>query len=140
MNINFFYDIDISEKGAIVDTIVVKRLIKNLLVQEGKKLGEINITFTDNEHILEINKRFLNHNYYTDIITFNNCVKNVISGDLLISIEQVEINTRKYKFSSEMELYRVILHGVLHLVGFNDSNDDEIRIMRKKEDTYLCGL
>ena len=138
MKINFFFDI--SRKSEIIDTILATKLIKNLLVQEKKKLGEINVTFTDNKRILAINKEFLNHNYYTDIITFNNCIKNVVNGDLLISLDQVEINARKYRYSTEKELLRVILHGVLHLVGYNDSNDDEIRIMRKKEDTYLCGL
>lgn len=138
MKINYFYDI--SEKSAIVDPILVEKQIKNLLRKEGKKLGEINITFTGNATILESNQKFLKHNYFTDIITFNYCVKNVVSGDLLISIDQVEINSRKYRSNFERELHRVIIHGVLHLVGYNDTNADEIRIMRKKEDTYLCVL
>lgn len=138
MKINYFFDI--SEKQAIVDAIVVEKLIKNLLRKEGKKLGEINITFTGNPGILEINQKFLDHNYYTDIITFNYCTKNVVSGDLLISVDQVDLNSRKYKTIFERELLRVIIHGVLHLVGYNDTNEDEIEIMRKKEDTYLCGL
>ncbi|MBN1143145.1 MAG: rRNA maturation RNase YbeY [Bacteroidales bacterium] len=138
MKINFFYDIH--KKNAIVDTIVVEKRIKNLLRNEGKKLGEINITFTSNQRILEVNEKFLGHHYYTDVITFNYCVKNVITGDLLISIDQVEINARKYNFKFEKEILRVILHGVLHLVGYNDSSEEEIRMMRKKEDTYLCGL
>lgn len=138
MKILFFYDV--IGLSAIVDTIVVRKLIKNLLNKEGKKLGEINITFTSNSKILEINKKFLNHNYFTDIITFNNCVRNVISGDLLISIDQVAINAKRLKIESEKEMLRVILHGILHLIGYNDSNEEEIRIMRKKEDTYLYGL
>lgn len=138
MKINCFYDI--FDQKAIVDAIVVEKLIKNLLRKEGKKLGEINITFSDNPTVLKTNRQFLNHNYYTDIITFNYCVKNVVTGDLLISIDQVELNSRKYKISFERELLRVIVHGVLHLVGYNDTNEDEIRIMRKKEDTYLCEL
>lgn len=138
MKINYFYDI--SKKSAIVDEVVAEKLINNLVRKEGKKLGEINITFTKNPTILEINRKFLNHNYFTDIITFNYCVKNVVSGDLLISVDQVELNSRKYKSSFEGELLRVIIHGVLHLVGYNDTNEDEIRMMRKKEDTYLCRL
>ncbi len=138
MKINYFYDV--YKKKAIVDAIVVERLIKNLLRKEEKKLGEINITFTGNPAILEVNQKFLNHSYYTDIITFNYCKKNVVSGDLLISLDQVEINSRKYKSIFERELLRVIIHGVLHLVGYNDTSEDEIRIMRKKEDTYLCEL
>jgi rRNA maturation RNase YbeY len=138
LKINFYSDV--LEKSAIVDTKGVKKRIKNLLRKEGKRLGEINITITNNQRILEINKKFLDHNYYTDIITFDYSVKNVISGDLLISIDQVEINAQKYKFDFDKELSRVILHGVLHLVGFNDSNEEEIRIMRKKEDTYLSEL
>lgn len=137
MKINYIYDI--SKKKAVVDTIVAEKLIKSLLRIEGKKLGEINITFTGNPAILEINQKFLNHNYYTDIITFDYCVKDVVSGDLLISVEQVELNSRKYKSIFEKELLRVIIHGVLHLVGYKDTSEDEIRIMRKKEDTYLCG-
>jgi len=138
LKIHFFHDV--IGQSAIVDPIAVRKLIANLLRKEGKKLGEINITFTSNKHILEVNRRFLNHNYYTDIITFNSCVKNVISGDLLISIDQVAINARKYKIDRERELIRVILHGILHLAGYNDSNENEIKVIRKKEDTYLCGL
>lgn len=138
MKINFFSEV--FDLSALVDSIAIESRIKNLLKKEGRKLGEINITFTSNQRILEINKKFLDHSYYTDIITFNYSVRNVISGDLLISVDQVGINARKYKFDFNQELSRVILHGVLHLVGFNDSNDEEIRIMRKKEDTYLSGL
>lgn len=138
MKIRFFYDLVCHNE--VVDENTVRKLIINLLKKEEKKLGEINITFTSNQHILEVNKKFLNHSYYTDVITFNNCIKNVISGDLLISVDQVAINARKYKFAPEKEMLRVILHGILHLTGYNDSSDEEIRIIRKKEDTYLCGL
>ncbi len=136
MKINFFYDEVFP--GAIVNAIVIRRKIKNLLKIERKKLGEINITFTHNQRILEINRKFLNHNYFTDVITFGDCIKNLVSGDLLISVDQVEINAKKYRIGVEVEMMRVILHGILHLIGYNDSNEEEIRIIRNKEDMYLC--
>ena len=138
MKINFFNEVKKPETA--IDFITAERHIRQLLKKEGRKLGEINITFTSNEHILEVNKKYLNHNYFTDIITFNNGVRNVVSGDLLISMDEVAINARKYQHPLENELLRVILHGVLHLVGYDDSNEEETRIMRKKEDTYLCEL
>jgi probable rRNA maturation factor len=116
----------------------VQKVIESIVEKERKKLGEINYIFTDNKNILEINEKFLKHDYYTDVITFNNNRKNVIAGDIFISTEQILINSKKYNNSYTEELIRVLIHGVLHLIGYNDKSESEKVIMRKKEDTYLC--
>jgi probable rRNA maturation factor len=93
--------------------------------------------FCDDNYLLEINKKFLNHNYFTDIITFDYSEDNVVSGDLFISIERVQENSMKFKSFFLDEILRVIIHGVLHLVGFNDKSAEEKIIMRKLEEESL---
>jgi rRNA maturation RNase YbeY len=115
-----------------------QRLIYQLVKNENKRLGEITVIFTDNPGILEINKAFLKHQYYTDVISFNYSIKDVLCGDIFISLEQVTENAAQYKNSSLEELFRVIIHGVLHLVGYSDRLEEEKKIMRLKEDQYLC--
>jgi probable rRNA maturation factor len=95
----------------------VRKLIVVLIKEEKKKLGEINIVFTSNSKILEINKYYLKHSYYTDVITFNNNKRDIIYGDIYISVDQVIINAKKYNTEIYNELTRVIIHGVLHLIG-----------------------
>jgi rRNA maturation RNase YbeY len=86
---------------------------------------------------LDINVKYLDHNYFTDIITFDYVEGNTISGDLFISIETVKENAKEYNITWIKELYRVILHGILHLVGYNDKSEKERKIMREKENYYL---
>ncbi len=117
---------------------VIGKLIKDLIVTEGKKSGEIVVIFTSNEEILRINKSFLNHSYYTDVITFPEVKRDKISGEIYISLDQVEENSRDLKTLFLDEVTRVVIHGVLHLIGYNDQNDLEKSVMRKKEDHYLC--
>ena len=87
--------------------------------------------------MLEINKNYLNHDYYTDIITFNYVEENLISGDLFISVERVRENAGKFDVTFQQELYRVILHGILHLVGYDDKTFEDQTLMREKENFYL---
>lgn len=115
----------------------LKNIIKHIIINEGKKLKSISIIICNNDYILDINKRFLKHNYYTDIITFNYCEKNLISGDLFISIEMIEHNSKKFKVSIEEEFHRIVIHGILHLLDYNDKTDEDIKIIRTKEDEYL---
>jgi probable rRNA maturation factor len=115
-----------------------QQLIYQIISKESKKLGEINIVFTNNAEILAINKSFLNHLYYTDVITFNYSKKNLLKGDIFISLEQVTANASLYKTPPIEELCRVIIHGVLHLIGYNDQREEEKKMMRLKEDQYLC--
>ena len=104
---------------------------------EGKKIGDVNVIFCSDPYILEVNKKYLGHDYYTDIITFDYCEGKTLSGDLFISVDSVRDNASFYGSSFEDELHRVIVHGVLHLIGFDDHTDKEKKKMRSKEDQYI---
>lgn len=114
--------------------------VKQLIEEENQETGNISVIFCSDEYLLEMNKTHLNHDYYTDIITFNYVDGNLISGDLFISVDRVKENAVKFDVSFNEELYRVILHGVLHLVGYNDKTDEEKKVMRKKENYYLNNI
>jgi rRNA maturation RNase YbeY len=103
-------------------------------------IGNINVVLCDDEYVLDINKQFLNHNYYTDIITFDYCEDTLISGDLMISIDTVKSNAKEYDVPFIEELYRVIAHGVLHLLGYKDSTENEKSEMRVAENNALILL
>ena len=103
----------------------------------GKKIGEIHYIFCDDEKILEINRQFLQHDYYTDIITFDYCEGDTLSGDIFISIDTVTANAKEYSVSFDEELKRVMIHGILHLCGQNDKTADEQQEMRIKENNAL---
>jgi probable rRNA maturation factor len=115
-----------------------QQLIYQIVNQENRSLGKITVIFTDNPDLLAINEFFLKHLYYTDVITFNYSVKNVVSGDIFISLEQVTENSVLYHTRAIEELFRVIIHGILHLIGYSDQSEEEKRIMRLMEDQYLC--
>ncbi|MEN8201752.1 MAG: rRNA maturation RNase YbeY [Bacteroidota bacterium] len=99
--------------------------------------GALSFIFTSNEHLRLMNQEFLNHNYFTDVITFDYTEGKEISGDVFISIEQVWLNAERYGVSVEEEQRRVMIHGVLHLMGYGDASGDEKKIMRKKENEAL---
>lgn len=111
--------------------------LKLVAESEIKKLGNINIIFCSDNYILDVNVKYLGHDYFTDIITFDYCVKNILSGDLFISIDTVRDNAEFYKTEFNDELYRVIVHGLLHLIGYDDHTPEEQKIMREKENYYL---
>ena len=111
--------------------------LKQVAQAESKKLGAVSIIFCSDNYLLDINKEYLNHDYFTDIITFDYCEGNLISGDLFISIDSVKDNAVFYKSCFEDELNRVIVHGVLHLIGYDDHTESDIAQMRSKEDFYL---
>jgi len=115
----------------------VKKYINLLINSEFKKVGEISIILCSDKYLLEINIEYLKHNYYTDIITFNYVEGNLISGDLFISVDRVKENSIVFNTGLIKELYRVIFHGILHLIGYNDKTEEEKRIMKTKEDLYL---
>ena len=104
---------------------------------EIKKLGNINIIFCSDNYILDVNVKYLGHDYFTDIITFDYCEKDILSGDLFISIDTVRDNAEFYKTEFNDELNRVIVHGLLHLIGYDDHTPEEQKIMREKENYYL---
>jgi rRNA maturation RNase YbeY len=104
---------------------------------ECKEIGNISVIFLSDDELLAINKQFLKHNYYTDIITFDYTKNNVISGELYLSIDRIKENALTFKVSTDEELRRVILHGILHLCGYKDKSSKDLKKMRKKEDYYL---
>ncbi|KJF44155.1 rRNA maturation RNase YbeY [Draconibacterium sediminis] len=118
----------------------LKNQIENLVINEKYQLGELTIVYCSDEFLLEMNKQYLDHDYYTDIITFDYVEKNVISGDLFISIDRVNENAENYGISQLKELYRVVLHGVLHLVGYKDKTEEEQVEMTKMEEFYLAKI
>jgi rRNA maturation RNase YbeY len=103
-----------------------------------KKVGEVGYLFCDDEHILEVNREYLGHDYYTDIITFDYCEGNTISGDLVISLDTVRTNAEKYRKDYDEELHRVIIHGILHLCGLNDKGPGEREQMEAAENRALA--
>ena len=111
-----------------------------LVSLESRELGDITLIFCTDEELLAINKEHLDHDYYTDIITFNYNNDSIISGDLFISVDRIKDNATQLGVSMEEELHRVCYHGVLHLVGYNDKTDQEIEVMRAKENFYLNKL
>lgn len=114
--------------------------LTDVATSEGKTIGEINIIFCSDDYLLELNKQYLNHDYYTDVITFDYSQDQIISGDIFISIDRVRDNAHTYQQTFEDELNRVIVHGVLHLIGYKDKTDQEQKLMRQKEDFYLKKL
>lgn len=111
--------------------------LKTVAESEIRRLGEVNLIFCSDNYILDINQRFLQHDYFTDIITFDYCEGNVLSGDLFISVDSVRENSLEYGTEFEDELNRVIVHGVLHLVGYDDHAEEDVKEMRSKENYYL---
>lgn len=107
---------------------------------EGKTLGELSLIFTSDEYLLNMNKEHLNHDYYTDIITFDYTEVGVVSGDLFISVDRVNDNATSLNVSRETELNRVVVHGTLHLIGYGDKSDKEAKLMREKENYYLSQI
>jgi len=111
--------------------------IKKVATQYQKKAGDIVCVFCSDAEILRINNQYLKHDYYTDIITFDYSDGDVLSGDLFISLDTIKSNAEKYETNYTEELYRVIIHGVLHLCGFNDKTSEDVKCMRQKEDESL---
>jgi len=114
--------------------------LEQVIVDEGFKAGDVNLIFCSDEALLKMNVDFLQHDYYTDIITFDYSTETYIAGDLFISIDRVLENSSVEKVSFDEELHRVVYHGLLHLLGYNDKNQEQIRTMRSKENYYLTKL
>lgn len=113
------------------------RWLKLVAESEIRRIGDINIIFCSDNYILDVNMRYLQHDYFTDIITFDYCENNVLNGDLFISIDTVKANSEFYNTDFDDELNRVMVHGVLHLIGYDDHTDEDISVMRSKENYYL---
>jgi len=128
-----FIDVEVPELSSELFSLWLAEVART----EGKITSEITLIFCSDEYLLEMNRQYLDHDYYTDIITFDYSENLVISGDLFISIDRVYDNAEQNVVSRINELKRVCVHGVLHLCGFGDKTDDEVRVMRGKEDYYL---
>lgn len=107
--------------------------IDAIIASEDKEPGEINYIFCDDDYLLNLNQEYLNHDTLTDIISFDYCIGDLISGDIFISVERVKDNAKDYEVSFTNELLRVLAHGVLHYCGYKDKTDDDAKLMRTKE-------
>ena len=116
----------------------IRNWVKQVAELHGKRVGAIAYIFCDDEKILEVNRQYLQHDYYTDIITFDYTEGNKISGDLFISLDTVRTNAEQQATTYEEELHRVIIHGILHLVGINDKGPGEREIMEAAENNALA--
>jgi len=131
--IEFHYEIDFEIK----DAERTSEWIEQLIIEEGKEMGEITYIFCNDKFLLERNQKYLNHDTLTDIITFDYCQGDIISSDIMISIDRVKENSTIFENSFSDELKRVMSHGILHLIGYNDYNEKNKEIMRVKENYYM---
>jgi len=125
------------ETEEITEINLNKKWLNQVISNEAKEEGDITYIFCDDDYLLEKNIRFLNHNTLTDVITFDYCEGNSVSGDIFISIERVKENSEVFKVDFLTELNRVMVHGLLHLLGYKDKTERESNLMRKKENYYL---
>ncbi len=124
-------------KFAFKEKRLTNRWLKLVAESEIRRLGDISIIFCSDNYILDVNMKYLQHDYFTDIITFDYCEKDILSGDLFISIDSVRENALFYGTEFENELNRVMVHGLLHLIGYDDHTEEDIAVMRQKENYYL---
>ena len=125
------------ESDEITNSDAISLWLTNVIKEEGKQIGELIYVLCKDEYLLEKNIQFLDHNTLTDIITFDYCEGEIVNGDILISTERVEENSKTYKINYLTELHRVMVHGLLHLLGYKDKNEKDAKTMREKENYYL---
>lgn len=132
-----FFEEDISY--TLKDKTMVRQWIKAAITEEGFKLNELNYIFCSDAYLLQINQQFLDHDTYTDVISFSHSEEDAkIAGDIFISIPRIRENARKFNVSETEELHRVIIHGTLHLLGYNDKSAVAKSEMTQREDFYLA--
>ena len=125
------------ECDEIITSEEISLWLSNVIKEEGKKIGELVYVLCKDEYLLEKNIQFLNHDTLTDVITFDYCENDLINGDILISTDRVEENAKTYKVNYLTELHRVMVHGLLHLLGYKDKKEKDAKTMREKENYYL---
>ena len=123
-----------------ISTEDISNWLNDVATKEGKEIGELVYVFCNDDYLIKKNIQFLNHDTLTDVITFDYCNENIISGDILISTERVKENALIYKVDFLTELRRVMLHGLLHLLGYKDKKEKDAKTMRVKENYYLNKL
>jgi len=134
LNIRIFYDgVDYRLKGWYR----IRKLIEKVISEEGKISGDLNFILTNDRTLLDMNRRFLNHNYFTDVISFGLGDSKIIEGEIYVSVETVKLNAKNYKVSYRNEMLRVMVHGTLHLCGYDDNTRLEKERMRKLEDYWI---
>lgn len=116
---------------------IITDWIKKVIIAEGKEVGDISFISCSDEYLLEVNKKFLEHDYYTDVITFDYVENDIISGDIFISIDRIKANSVEFKCDFTNEFLRILIHGVLHLIGYKDKTKSDKLLMTQKEDFYL---
>ena len=119
---------------------IIQKWISKVISEELKTIGEITYVFCSDQYLHKINLQHLQHDTFTDIITFDYCVDEIINSDIFISIDRVKENAISFRTSFKNELNRVIIHGILHLIGYDDKTDADKETMRSKEDFYLSLL
>jgi len=134
------FSIEDGIRFGLKNRMLLKKWLTNVALEEKKRVGELSFIFCSDDYLLDINRRFLNHDYYTDVITFDYSEDSYISGDIFISLDTVRVNAEEFRQTFESELFRVMVHGVLHLCEYKDHSDAEKQLMRKKEDYYLAKL
>jgi len=134
--IEFNYETDFNLK----DESLLKDWIRTVASDQDFELGEINYIFCDDAYLHKLNVEFLDHDTLTDIISFDNSLGKLLNGDIFISVERVKDNAADFNVSFQDELHRVMIHGVLHYMGYKDKTGDEKKMMRNQEDLALCKL
>ena len=127
-----------SEAMPELDTTATTAWIARVAEKHGKRIGNVNYIFCTDDEILDVNRQYLRHDYYTDIITFDYCASDILSGDIYISLDTVASNAEGLEKDPDEELHRVLIHGILHLVGINDKGPGEREIMEHAEDEALA--
>jgi len=134
-SVHFYFEevrLTLRERGKL------KCFINSLIAKEKKSLNNLNYIFCNDNALLEINRKYLNHNFYTDVVSFDlSSSRKEILADIYISVDRIRENAKSFKITLEEELHRVMLHGLLHLCGYNDKTEGERKLIRKKEDFYL---
>ena len=131
--INFYFENDFN----LNDHDSYEEWLKKVISSEEKELEEVSYIFCDDQYLLEINQKYLNHDTYTDIISFDSCIGNILQGDIFISIERVSENSAEYGVEFQEELRRVMAHGILHFCGYKDKSEEEESLMRQKEEEKM---
>lgn len=134
--ISFFYETDFK----INKTRIWKNWIKSSIEKEGFQVGELNYIFCDDEYLLQINKEYLQHDYYTDVIGFQYSEGKKLNGDIYISVERIEDNANQNRIDFKNELARVVIHGVLHFMDYKDKAKKQAEKMREMENLYISNI
>ena len=137
MAIGFFVE---GIKYNVKDKLVRKSWLKEVVLASDKRIGDINYIIVSDEYLLSMNQQYLKHDTYTDIITFDYCEDNVVSGDMFISIDRVRENAQMFNVGEDQEFNRVLVHGLLHLLGQKDKSKGDSEEMRRKEELWLSKM